>query len=219
MRHKFAIHLLAFVTVLVLGAFSLSTGETERPESIPGIQSVTQATSSWEVDRSHSQIGFKVRHLGIANVRGAFNEFEVTMQFDPADLTSLQVETAIDANSIDTGNERRDDHLRSDDFFNVEQFPALTFISKEVRNAEGDAFELVGDLTIRDVTKEVVLEAEFFGAVTQRNGRKAGFEAVATINRFDYGLKWDRVTEASGLVVGENVEIILELEMQEVVAD
>lgn len=181
----------------------------------PTVPSTTSAPTAWTIDKSHSQIGFKVRHLGISNVRGAFNEYDATILFDPDDLQSLQVETTINVASIDTGIERRDNHLRSDDFFNAEQYPAMTFVSKGVRNIDGSTFELVGDLTIRDVTKEVVLEAELLGLGTQRNRRKAGFEATTTINRFDYNLKWDRLTEAGGLAVGEDVEIILELEVQE----
>ena len=166
-------------------------------------------------DKAHSQVGFKVRHLGISNVRGQFADYDATVQFDPENLETLQVEAAINVGSINTGIERRDNHLRSDDFFNAEQFPAMTFVSKEVRNVDGDEFELVGDLTIRDVTKEVVLEGEFLGAAAQGEKQKVGFEAETTINRFDYNLKWDKLTEAGGFVVGEEVDIILELELEE----
>ncbi len=166
-------------------------------------------------DKTHSNVGFKVRHLGISNVRGAFGEYEATVQFDPEDLGALSIEATIQASSIDTGNERRDDHLRSDDFFNVEAFPELRFESKEVRNIDGSEFELVGDLTIRDVTKEIVLESEFLGMGAGRNGRKAGFEARAKIDRFDYNLKFDALTETGGLVVGSDVEIVLDMELDE----
>ena len=166
-------------------------------------------------DKTHSNVGFKVRHLGISNVRGAFGEYDAAVKFDPEDLSTLMIEATIQASSIDTGNERRDDHLRSDDFFNAEAFPELRFASKEVRNIDGGEFELVGDLTIRDVTKEVVLEAEFLGMGAGRNGRKAGFEARVTIDRFDYNLKFDALTETGGLVVGSDVEIVLDMELDE----
>ena len=156
-----------------------------------------------------------MRHLGISNVRGQFADYDATVQFDPENLETLQVEATINVGSINTGIERRDNHLRSDDFFNAEQFPAMTFVSKGVRNIDGDEFELVGDLTIRDVTKEVVLEGEFLGAAAQGEKQKVGFEAETTINRFDYNLKWDKLTEAGGFVVGEEVDIILELELEE----
>ena len=166
-------------------------------------------------DKTHSNVGFKVRHLGISNVRGAFGEYEATVQFDPEDLTTLSVDATIQTSSVDTGNERRDNHLRSDDFFNAEEFPELRFVSKEVRDLDGGEFDLVGDLTIRDVTKEIVLKAEFLGMAAGRNGRKAGFEARTTIDRFEYKLKFDALTETGGLVVGSNVEIILEMELDE----
>lgn len=166
-------------------------------------------------DRTHSNLGFKVRHLGISNVRGSFIDYDAVVRFDPEDLSTLAVDATIEVASISTENERRDNHLRSDDFFNAEQYPTMRFVSKGIRSIAGSEFELVGDLTIRDVTKEVVLEGEFFGIGATRNGRKAGFEAGTTVNRFDYNLRWDSLTEVGGLVVGEDVEIIIEMELNE----
>lgn len=166
-------------------------------------------------DRTHSSVGFKVRHLGISNVRGRFMDYDAVVRFDPEDLSTLAVDATIEVASISTENERRDNHLRSDDFFNADQYPTMQFVSKGVRSIDGPEFELVGDLTIRDVTMEVVLEGEFFGIGAARNGRKAGFEAGTTINRFDYNLRWDSLTEAGGLVVGEDVEIVIEMELNE----
>ena len=171
--------------------------------------------STYTVDKSHSYVGFKVRHLGIANVKGNFTDYEASVTMDGDDISTLQAEATIQTASIDTENERRDNHLRSDDFFNAEQFPALTFKSKGVRNINGSTFELVGDLTIRDVTKEVVLEAEFLGSGMMRDTKKVGFQAETVISRFDYNLKWNNLTEAGGLVVGEDVTILLELELDE----
>ena len=175
----------------------------------------TSEVMTFVADKAHSQVGFKVKHLGISNVRGNFADYDATVQFDPENLETLQVEATINVGSIDTGIERRDNHLRSDDFFNAEAFPTITFVSKEMRSLDGDEFELVGDLTIRDVTKEVVLEGEFLGSAAQGDKQKAGFEAETTINRFDYNLKWDNLTEAGGFVVGEEVDVILELELEE----
>lgn len=197
----------AFLALVILAAFTAP--QPTEPSSAAAPPTV------WTIDKGHSQVSFKVRHLGISNVRGGFNEYDATIRFDPEDLGTLQVEATVNTASIDTGIERRDNHLRSDDFFNAEQYPTMTFVSKAVRNIDGPSFELVGDLTIRDVTKEVVLEAELLGVGMQRDRRKAGFEARTTINRFDYNLKWDRLTEAGGLVAGEDVEIIMELEVQE----
>jgi polyisoprenoid-binding protein YceI len=180
---------------------------------------VTDDVVTFSPDRSHSNVGFKVRHLGISNVRGSFRDYDATIQFNPEDLSTLSVRATVLTTSIDTRNERRDNHLRSDDFFNSEQYPELTFVSKEIRSLNGNQFEMVGDLTIRDVTKEVIFATEFMGVGAARRGMKAGFEARTTINRFDFGLKWDRLTEVGGLVVSEDVEILLEMELDEVIVE
>ncbi len=199
--------LLAFLTMalVVLPGASMKA-DPEKPGS-------KTAVTKFVADKAHSQLGFKVRHLGITNVNGSFNDYEAEVTLDPDDLSTLQATAIIKIASIDTGIERRDNHLKSDDFFNAEQFPEMKFVSKAVRNIDGGEFELVGDLTIRDITKEVVLEGEFLGAGMMGETKKVGFEAETTINRFDYNLKWDRVTEAGGLVVAEDVKITLDLEL------
>lgn len=174
-----------------------------------------KAVVQYVVDKAHSQVGFKVRHLGITNVNGLFKDYEADVSMDGDDLSTLQASASIQVGSISTGIERRDGHLKSDDFFNVEAYPEIKFVSKAVRNIDGSEFELVGDLTIRDVTKEVVLEGEFLGMGAMGDTRKAGFEAETTIDRFDYNLKWDRLTEAGGLVVADKVKITLDLELNE----
>lgn len=173
----------------------------------------TNEPTTWTLDKSHTQVKFKVRHLGISNVEGKFNTFDVTLQFDPTDLTTLQTTATVETGSIDTGIERRDNHLRSDDFFNAEEHPTLTFTSQEVRDVDGNTFKLAGDLTIRGNTKPVVLDVEYLGSAKMGNRTVAAFTATTTINRFDYGLKWDRLTEAGGLVVGENVQITIDMEV------
>ena len=193
----------ALMALIVLPGASLDTDPTK------------PALTKFVADKAHSQIGFKVRHLGITNVNGNFGDYETEVMLDANDLSTLTAKATVQIGSISTGIDRRDGHLKSDDFFNAEKYPVMTFVSKEVRNIDGSEFELVGDLTIRDVTKEVVLEAEFLGMGSMGDTNKAGFEAETTINRFDYNLKWDRVTEAGGLVVSENVKIILDLELNE----
>lgn len=173
----------------------------------------TEDPSSWSIDAVHSNVGFKVRHLGISNVRGEFLNYDAEILMDSTDLSTLTVNATIEAGSIDTGNERRDGHLRSDDFFGAEEFPNITFTSTEVTNIEGSNFHLVGDLTIRDVTQSVALESEFLGTSKMRDSERAGFEARTVINRKDFNLAWDQLTEAGGFIVGHNVEIILELEV------
>ena len=171
------------------------------------------APAVWKVDHSHSALGFKVRHLGISNVRGNFKEYEATVTMDADDLTTLSAEATIQTGSIFTDNERRDNHLRSPDFFEAETYPEMHFVSSGVQNVDGSTFELVGDLTMRDVTREVVLESEFLGQASMGDQERAGFEASVVIDRMDYGLAWNRLTEAGGFVVGHDVEIIIELEL------
>ncbi len=174
------------------------------------------ALKTFVVDQVHSNVGFKVRHLGITNVNGQFDEYDATITLDPENLSTLEAEATIQIASINTGNERRDGHLKSDDFFNAEAHPAMKFVSNKVVPGDNGAFELHGDLTIRDVTKPVVLEGALLGTGMTREGKqKVGLEASTTINRFDYNLKWDQVTEAGGLVVGQDVQIILELQLNE----
>jgi len=194
------ISLLLPAVAFVIAGFTLFSSDTTEP-------------SVWSVDHSHSNVGFKVRHLGISNVRGNFKEYDATITMEGADLSTLSAIATIETTSIFTDNERRDNHLRSPDFFAAEEFPTMIFQSKEVRNVDGTRFDLVGDLTIRDVTKEVVLETEFLGTAVTRGSERAGFEARASSNRMDYGLSWDRLTETGGLMVSHNVDLIIELEM------
>jgi len=153
-----------------------------------------------------------VRHLGIANVNGRFEEYEASVTVDPADLATFSVEAVIQVSSLTTGIERRDNHLRSDDFFDAENFPTMVFQSREVRNLDGREFELVGDLTMRGITRELILEVEYGGEANVRGRRTVAFEASGKLNRFDYGLHWDALTELGGLVVAEDIRLILEVE-------
>lgn len=162
----------------------------------------------FDFDVAHTNIDFVVRHLAVANVRGKFNRFSGHILLDPADITRSTVSVTIDARSIDTANERRDDHLRSADFFEVEKYPTLTFTSRRVERT-GDGFVAVGDLTIRDVTREVRIPFEVSGPISVGNGQRAiGVEGALRVNRFDYGLQWNRITEAVQ-VVGDEVRIEL----------
>uniref|UniRef100_A0A7V2AZL8 Polyisoprenoid-binding protein n=1 Tax=Rhodothermus marinus TaxID=29549 RepID=A0A7V2AZL8_RHOMR len=169
---------------------------------------------SWSIDKSHSSVGFRVRHLGISYVNGVFTDYDATLQFDPADLSTLKTSATIRVASINTGIERRDNHLRSADFFDVERYPEIRFVSKAVRNLQGNRFQLVGDLTIKGVTKEVVLDVEFLGTAQGMQGeQRAAFTARGTIDRFDFGLQWNRLTEAGGVVVGREVTLLIDLEV------
>jgi polyisoprenoid-binding protein YceI len=168
----------------------------------------------WEIDPAHSQITFAVRHLMVTTVRGQFKSFSGWVEFDPAHPESGKVEVTIDAASIDTREERRDAHLRSADFLDVEHYPTITFVSKCIEPLGGNRYRVVGDLTLRGVTKEVALDAEFHGVAKDPwGGVRAGFEARTKINRHDFGASWNVALEAGGWLVGDTVDVFIEVEL------
>lgn len=167
----------------------------------------------YEVDPAHTQVMFKVRHMGVSTVTGRFNRFAATFAWDPADPGAAWVTATIDAASIDTDNDRRDNHLRSPDFFAADSYPTLTFRSTRVEAVEEARLRVAGDLSIRGVTKPIVLDVVLEGATVGGEGQPiTGWTAEATINRKDYGLMWNRLTEAGGWVVSDDVRIVLEVE-------
>lgn len=171
---------------------------------------VTAAT--YKVDADHSSVIFKVRHL-LSKVTGRFNKYEGTFDYDPANLSTFKASATIDASSIDTNTAKRDEHLRSADFFDVAQFPTLSFVSKKVSQIKGTTGKLSGDLTIHGVKKSVVFDLEFMGVAKDPWGNeRASVVAVTKINRGDFGLTWNQAIETGGVLVGEEVEIILEIE-------
>jgi polyisoprenoid-binding protein YceI len=178
------------------------------------IESTTlPTTGTWEIDLSHSSVGFSVRHLGLAKVRGRFNDFSgaVLVSDDPE---SSSVEVEIQAGSIDTRDPQRDGHLVSADFFDVEQHPTLTFRSTGVERARGDHWAVDGDLTIRGVTRPVRLDVAFEGAGSDPwGGQRAAFSASAEVDREDFGLTWNQTLETGGVLVGKKVRIELEVEL------
>src|SRR5574337_555997 len=169
---------------------------------------------SWKIDPAHSQVQFTVRHMMIANVRGRFENFTGTIEFDEENPTRSTVDVQIEAASLNTKEPNRDTHLRSPDFFNAEQYPYLTFKSKRVEKLDAAHGRLIGDLTIRDVTREVVLNVEYAGQAKSPWGSvSAGFSAQTKINRKDWGLNWTVALETGGWLVGEEVTINIELEV------
>ena len=168
---------------------------------------------TYAIDASHTEVNFKVRHLGLSNVRGSFAGISGEITLDSDSLESLQATATIDVSTINTKNEDRDNHLRSADFFDAENHPQMTFSSKSVSIKSGNAFALTGDLTIRGVTKEVVLESELSGMATDPWGNeKIAFSAETVINRKDFGLVWNQVLETGGLLVGEEVTLVLDVQ-------
>ena len=201
----------ALMVVFILAGFNFAESADQEEQPTPTTQTIDKL-ASWSVDAVHSMIGFRVAHLGISAVRGEFKDYDVAIFLNPTDLNTLETTATIKTGSISTDNDLLDSRLRSPDFFDAESHPNMTFTSKGVRNISGHEFEIVGDLTIRGTTKEVVLEAEFLGTANMGDQERAGIEATTTINRFDYGIAWNQVTEG-GPVVGHDVQIILELEL------
>jgi polyisoprenoid-binding protein YceI len=173
-----------------------------------------RGTTRWSIDPAHTNVEFGVRHLMISTVKGRFGGVEGTVAVPNGDAVKAQFDVSIDTASIDTGVEQRDDHLRSADFFDVARFPKLTFRSKRVERIGADRLRVTGDLTIRDVTREVALDvAELGSARDPWGGARAGYTASTRINRRDFGLTWNQSLEAGGVLVGEDVSIALEVEL------
>lgn len=168
----------------------------------------------WQIDPAHTTAEFSVRHMMISNVRGRFGTIEGTVTGDLADPTQAQVEAKIDVASVDTRNEQRDQHLRSADFFDVENHPHITFKSRRIERAGDNEYKIVGDLTIRGVTREVVLDATFQGQAKSPWGQQvAGFSATTKLNRKDFGLTWNTALETGGVLVGDEVKVEIQAEL------
>ena len=170
-------------------------------------------TATWKLDSDHAHVEFAVRHLMISKVKGQFTDVEGTLLLDKADPTTARLDVEIAAASVDTRVDQRDEHLRSPDFLDAARFPVLTFHSTKVERSGDDRLRVTGDLTIRDVTREVVLDVTERGGVTDPwGGERVGYEARTKINRKDFGLTWNQALETGGVLVGEEVEITLEAE-------
>jgi len=172
----------------------------------------TMGTTTWAIDPSHTVAEFAVKHMVVATTKGRFKGVEGTINLDEQNLAGSSVAVSIQVATIDSGDEKRDGHLKSGDFFDAETYPTITFKSTEIRGS-GDSFHVHGDLTIRDVTKPVVLEVERLGGGTTPFGTEIlAYEAKTKINRKDYGLTWNAATETGGLLVGEDVKISIDIE-------
>ncbi|SMC69287.1 YceI family protein [Pedobacter africanus] len=167
------------------------------------------AQTKWTVDPMHSFVNFSVRHMGISFVDGSFKKFDGSVTAAKADLTDAKINFTVDVNSITTGVDMRDNHLKTDDFFNAEKFPAMTFEGSSFKKLKGNNYALNGKLTIRDVTKDVIFNVVYGGTAKDQQGNtKAGFTATTTVNRLDYNIKYD----PTGAGVGKEVKVILNLE-------
>lgn len=172
------------------------------------------AAETWSIDADHSSVGFTVRHMMVSNVKGSFGTFSGTVEVDEKDIARSKVSVTIDAASINTGVAKRDEHLRSADFFDTARYPTMTYVSKKVEKSGKDRLKVYGDLTLRGVTRPVVLDVEGPTAAYRDPWGKTrrGASATAAINRRDFGLTWNKVIEAGGVLVGDEVKIILEME-------
>lgn len=175
---------------------------------------ISEVRTTWEIDSAHSEIHFKVKHMMVSTVTGAFNEFEGSVIAEREDFQDARITFSAKIDSIDTKNEHRDVHLKSDDFFNAARFPNLTFRSTSFTRKSNGVYRLVGDLTIRDQTLAVALNVEYNGTAVDPYGRtKAGFEISGKIKRKDFGLKWNALTETGAVMVSDEVLLALNVQL------
>lgn len=173
---------------------------------------MTQA-ATWSFDKAHSSVGFSVRHMVISKTVGTFNDYEGVIEFDGENVASGKVELTVQMASIDTDDEKRDGHLKTGDFFDVEKYPTMTFKSTKISNVKGSSFQMVGILTLKGVSKEVTFDCEFNGTLVDPWGNtRAGFSAETEINRQDFNVSFSKILDNGGLMVGDMVTIKLELE-------
>lgn len=175
------------------------------------------AQTKWAVDKSHTDIRFTATHMVISEVDGEFKDFDGTVTSQSEDFDGAKVEFIAQVASINSDNERRDNHLKGDDFFNAEAHPTLSF--KGAIQKDADKYFLVGDFTMRGTTKAIKFDVKYNGSIDTRRGKKAGFKITGMVNRFDYGLKFDRTLESGGLVVSEEIQITCNVELNEVKDD
>jgi polyisoprenoid-binding protein YceI len=169
---------------------------------------------TWTIDGAHTQAGFAVKHMMVSTVRGSFGKTEGSITWDGKDVSSIKADVTIDATTITTNNEKRDTHLKSPDFFDVAKFPTITFKSKKAEAAGAGKFKVVGDLTMRGVTKEVTLDVEGPSQPLIAQGRaRVGATATTKVNRQDYGVSWSRALDGGGVVVSDEVVITIEMEL------
>ena len=165
----------------------------------------------YKVDPDHSGVGFTIRHF-VSNVSGRFKDFDGVIKFDKENPAASSVSFTVQAKSIDTDNDDRDNHLRTADFFDAEKFPAWTFTSTSVKAVDADTLEVTGDMTIKGVTRKMTIPVDVLGSVKTPRGEKAGFETAFKLDRKEYGIAWNRALEAGGAVLGDEVKVLISIE-------
>lgn len=199
---------LALVVALVV-----ALGFAAAPDPAPPTPTAAQApAATYQIDPAHTNVGFRIRHMGIAFVEGEFDAFEGAITFDPADIAATRADVTVQTASIDTDVEARDTHLRSADFFEVEAFPTMTFVSTGVAPTGSGTFRLVGDLTLKGITQEVTFDVTAGGPIPIEGGQRVGFHATTEIDRRDFGISWGRDLPGGVPAVGHHVQIVLDVE-------
>jgi polyisoprenoid-binding protein YceI len=203
------------ISVFFLAAMLVVTGANA--QATPGHSKTTKVketeNSKWSNDPTHSSVKFTVSHLTVSEVEGRFKTFSGSIESPSKDFNNASISFSVDVASITTDDDMRDKHLKSDDFFNAEKYPQMTFKSGSFKKVKNNIYSLEGDLTIRDVTKKVKFVAMYGGTMVDPYGNtKAGFKATGKISRKDYNLKWNKLTEAGGAVVGDEITILLNME-------
>ncbi len=184
---------LAFVLMTLAGVMTMALSDT------------------WKLDKAHSEVNFAVTHMVISEVTGNFRDFSIDLTSSGEDLSGGSIEATIEVASINTDQERRDGHLKSEDFFNAEEFPKINFKSTSIQKVSEKQYKIIGEMTIRGITKKVTFDAVHGGTLKTQQGTISGWKATTKINRYDFGLRWNRAVEAGGVLVGETVDITLNL--------
>ena len=192
----------------VLSAFVTTNSSNPVTVSVPG------PTSTWTLDKPHTNVKFSVSHLVISDVEGTFKSFEGTMESSKADFSDGKISFTAEVGSISTDNDMRDNHLKSDDFFNAAKYPQIKFESSSFTPLGDNKYKLQGTLTIRDITRQITFDVKYGGTVTAMGGTHVGFKATSKIDRFDYNLKWNKATETGNMVAGKEVEITINVDFK-----
>lgn len=176
-------------------------------------EGLDEQMATWKVDASHTNVGFSVKHMMVSKVRGRFTRIDGTIEGNPKELTDAKIHFTVDVNSIHTNSDDRDNHLRSADFFDADQYPEMTFVSTNIEKTDQDEYALTGDLTIKGITKPVTFEVEYEGSEVNPWGVElVAFEANGKISRKEFGLTWNQALETGGVLVGDDIKITIELQ-------
>jgi polyisoprenoid-binding protein YceI len=203
-----------FVLFSTLGIAALVSAFVPKKSSGPVANTSAAQTGKWTIDKAHTNVKFSVSHLVISDVEGIFKTVDGSMESSKADFSDAKINFTVEVASISTDNDMRDNHLKSDDFFNAAKYPQMKFVSTSFTPLGDNKYKLQGTLTIRDITRQITFDVKYGGTVAAMGGTHAGFKATSKIDRFDYNLKWDKATESGNLVVGKEVEITVNVDFK-----